>query len=72
VLAEAAIEPQYLEVVSPADAQPLATVEGDALVVVAAVVGDARLIDNTLVSARRVVESHTPNRVRAPARGDLQ
>jgi pantoate--beta-alanine ligase len=65
VLAEAGIEPQYLEVVSPVDARPLERVDSDALVVVAAVVGDARLIDNTLVSA--VVQPHA----HAPARGNL-
>jgi pantoate--beta-alanine ligase len=48
-LAEHGVEPQYLEVVSPETALPVERIDGEALVVVAAVVGSARLIDNALL-----------------------
>jgi pantoate--beta-alanine ligase len=44
------VEPEYLELVNPEDLAPLHTVRGDALVAVAARVGEVRLIDNTLIS----------------------
>ena len=49
VLAEARIEPEYLTVADPATLEPLERVEGSALVLVAARVGPARLIDNVLI-----------------------
>jgi pantoate--beta-alanine ligase len=45
------IEPEYLELVRTDDLQPIARVEGDALLAVAARVGSTRLIDNTILSA---------------------
>ncbi len=50
-MAEHDVEPEYLEVVHPDTLSPLAVIDGDALVVVAATVGRARLIDNTTVRA---------------------
>ena len=49
VLAEAGIEPEYLTVADPDTLEPLERVEGSALVLVAARVGPARLIDNVLI-----------------------
>jgi pantoate--beta-alanine ligase len=54
-LAEFAIEPEYVELVSPATLEPAgvggdAAVDGPVLVAVAARVGRARLIDNTIVN----------------------
>ncbi len=52
VLAEAGIEPEYLEARAPDSLQPVTDLsEGPALVAVAAQVGDARLIDNTELPA---------------------
>jgi pantoate--beta-alanine ligase len=45
------VEPDYLEVVSTDDLTPVARVNGEALVAVAARVGPTRLIDNTILSA---------------------
>jgi pantoate--beta-alanine ligase len=44
------VEPEYLELVSPDDLEPMTRVEGDALLAVAARVGSTRLIDNALLS----------------------
>jgi pantoate--beta-alanine ligase len=44
------VEPEYLELVSPADLAPVARVDGETLLAVAARVGDTRLIDNTILS----------------------
>jgi len=44
-------EPEYLELVDAATLEPVDRVEGDVLVAVAARVGPARLIDNTIVRA---------------------
>ncbi|WP_309128746.1 pantoate--beta-alanine ligase [Microbacterium sp.] len=49
VLADAGIEPEYLELRSNDDLRTLDRVEGDALLAVAARVGAARLIDNHLL-----------------------
>ncbi|MBV9213459.1 MAG: pantoate--beta-alanine ligase, partial [Actinobacteria bacterium] len=43
------IEPDYLELRSPEDLAPVARVNGRALLAVAARVGPARLIDNTIL-----------------------
>jgi pantoate--beta-alanine ligase len=40
------VEPEYLELVSPDTLAPLERVDGEALALVAARVGPARLIDN--------------------------
>jgi pantoate--beta-alanine ligase len=44
------VEPDYLEVVSTDDLSPVARVDGQALLAVAARVGPTRLIDNTILS----------------------
>ena len=51
VLAEAGIEPEYLELRSPEDLRALDRVDGGALLAVAAHVGTARLIDNRILEA---------------------
>ncbi|WP_136055964.1 pantoate--beta-alanine ligase [Microbacterium sp. K24] len=51
VLADAGITPEYLELRDAMTLEPVARVEGDALLAVAAHVGAARLIDNHLLSA---------------------
>lgn len=69
VLAEAGIEPEYLEARDPESLQPVTDLsEGPALVAVAARVGDARLIDNTELpadgtktDAYRPDAAHRPN-----------
>jgi pantoate--beta-alanine ligase len=43
------VEPEYLALVSPETLAPVASVDGDVLVAVAARVGSTRLIDNTLI-----------------------
>ncbi|MCW3063103.1 MAG: pantoate/beta-alanine ligase [Solirubrobacterales bacterium] len=49
------VEPEYLELVSAHTLAPLARVDGEALAVVAARVGPARLIDNTPISQTSAV-----------------
>jgi len=56
-MAEFGVEPEYFEIVSTEDLSPLAAIDDEALVAVAATVGRARLIDNTTV--------RTPARVAA-------
>jgi pantoate--beta-alanine ligase len=51
-LKAAGVEAEYLELVSAATLAPVDRIDGDVLAVVAARVGETRLIDNTLVSAR--------------------
>ncbi|MDQ0727223.1 pantoate--beta-alanine ligase [Microbacterium sp. W4I20] len=53
VLADAGIAPEYLELRDAETLQPVARVEADALLAVAAHVGAARLIDNHLLSVLR-------------------
>jgi pantoate--beta-alanine ligase len=48
---EHGVEPDYLELVSTDDLSPVARVDGQALLAVAARVGTTRLIDNTILSA---------------------
>jgi pantoate--beta-alanine ligase len=43
------VEPEYLELVDPETHAPVASLDGDVLVAVAARVGGTRLIDNTLI-----------------------
>jgi pantoate--beta-alanine ligase len=50
-LEAAGIEPEYLELVSPEDLAPVREIAGAVLAVVAARVGDTRLIDNELIPA---------------------
>jgi pantoate--beta-alanine ligase len=56
-LAEAGIAPEYLELVSAETFEPVHNVGGDVLAVVAARVGDARLIDNHRLSTTPVAGS---------------
>jgi pantoate--beta-alanine ligase len=49
-LADAGIEPEYCDIVSPVDLQPVHAIEADVLVAIAARVGGVRLIDNMLIS----------------------
>ena len=48
-LTRVGVEPEYLELRSPADLSPVERVNGSALLAVAARVGRARLIDNTIL-----------------------
>lgn len=50
-LADAGITPEYCDIVSTVDLQPVSTISSDVLIAIAARVGDVRLIDNVLVSA---------------------
>ncbi len=52
-LAEHEIEPEYVELVSPETMAPADGVDGPVLLAVAAQVGRARLIDNTVVNPRK-------------------
>jgi pantoate--beta-alanine ligase len=58
VLAEHGIEPEYLELVSTHTLAPVAAIDGEVLVAVAAKVGRARLIDNTIVRAEIPAHAH--------------
>jgi pantoate--beta-alanine ligase len=49
VLQKAGLDPDYLELVNPDDLAPLKRIDGEVLAVVAARVGDTRLIDNELI-----------------------
>jgi pantoate--beta-alanine ligase len=51
-LDEAGVEPEYLELRSAADLSPLQRVNGSMLLAVAARVGRARLIDNTIIGGK--------------------
>jgi pantoate--beta-alanine ligase len=51
-MAEFGVEPEYFESVNTEDLSPLTAIDGEALVAVAATVGRARLIDNTIVRTR--------------------
>ena len=48
-----AVEPEYLALVHPESLAPVATVEDEVLVAVAATVGGVRLIDNQLIGTPR-------------------
>jgi pantoate--beta-alanine ligase len=48
---ELQVEPEYLELVNPEDLAPVAAINGETLVAVAARVGGVRLIDNTIISS---------------------
>jgi pantoate--beta-alanine ligase len=52
VMARSGIEPEYLEIVSTETLDPIERIEGEALIAVAARVGDVRLIDNVVVRSR--------------------
>ena len=57
-LDDAGIEPEYLELRSATDLSPVERVNGSTLLAVAARVGRARLIDNTILKA----EAHETGR----------
>ena len=59
VLAEAGIEPEYLELRDAETLEPVARVDRDALLLVAARVGATRLIDNHLLQGRHAAASAT-------------
>ena len=44
------VEPEYLELVSPDTLAPVAAIDGEVLVAIAARVGETRLIDNTILN----------------------
>ncbi|HVW18666.1 MAG TPA: pantoate--beta-alanine ligase, partial [Solirubrobacteraceae bacterium] len=50
-LLDAGLEPEYLELVDADDLAPVERLDGEALLVVAARVGDVRLIDNAVLRA---------------------
>jgi pantoate--beta-alanine ligase len=49
-LADAEIDPEYCDVVSPVDLLPVETISDEVLIAIAARVGDVRLIDNAVVA----------------------
>ncbi|HTU96452.1 MAG TPA: pantoate--beta-alanine ligase [Solirubrobacteraceae bacterium] len=65
-LAEAGIDPEYLAVVAADTMEPVASVEGDVLVAVAAQVGAVRLIDNVPITVLRSTLSSTDTEVATP------
>jgi pantoate--beta-alanine ligase len=54
ILAGAGVEPEYLDVVDPETLAPVATIDRQVLVAVAARVGETRLIDNTTIDPNGV------------------
>jgi len=65
-LAEAGVDPEYLAVVAADTMEPVASVEGDVLVAVAAQVGAVRLIDNVPITVLRSTLSSTDTEVATP------
>jgi pantoate--beta-alanine ligase len=51
------VEPEYLALVDPDTLEPLELIEGEALLAIAARVGEVRLIDNTILSPAAAGES---------------
>jgi len=62
-LAEAEIEPDYLALVSAETLEPVPRIDGDVLALVAARVGETRLIDNQLLSTATAAGSTTNGRL---------
>jgi pantoate--beta-alanine ligase len=60
VLAAAGVEPEYCEIVDPDTLEGLELLERDALLALAARVGDVRLIDNTILRPAPVRERDLP------------
>jgi pantoate--beta-alanine ligase len=50
------LQPEYLELVSPDELAPMACIDGDVLALVAARLGETRLIDNELIHAPSPVD----------------
>ena len=65
-LASARIEPEYLAIVAADTMEPVAAVEGDLLVAVAARVGSVRLIDNLPMTVTRRTQSRSATTVATP------
>ena len=65
-LASAGIEPDYLELVSSDTLAPVSRIDGDVLAVLAAHVGDTRLIDNQLIQPSLNHDREVATRTRAP------
>jgi pantoate--beta-alanine ligase len=61
-LAQAEIEPDYLEIVSAETLAPVTVIEGELLVLIAARVGHTRLIDNQPLSTASAAGSQYPGR----------
>jgi len=64
-MAEHDVEPEYLEIIDPDTLSPLTEVDGHALIVVAAKIGPARLIDNTTVRTPVKTVGHRSDRIGA-------
>jgi pantoate--beta-alanine ligase len=47
------VEPEYLALVNPTTLAPVAAIDGDVLVAIAARVGETRLIDNTILNGSK-------------------
>jgi pantoate--beta-alanine ligase len=60
-LSSAAIEPEYLALVTPDTLEPVQRIEGEVLALVAARVGNTRLIDNHRLSTPSMAGSQTNN-----------
>ncbi len=54
-MAELDVEPEYLELVDPRTLEPLQTLDRSALLLVAARLGETRLIDNAILEPARAV-----------------
>jgi pantoate--beta-alanine ligase len=65
-LSSAQIEPDYVEFVSSDTLEPVATIDRDVLVVLAAHVGDTRLIDNQLIRLSPNHDREVATPMRAP------
>jgi pantoate--beta-alanine ligase len=65
-LSSAAIEPDYLELVSTTTLNPVRRIDGDVLAVIAAHVGETRLIDNQLIQPSLNHDHAVATRKRAP------
>ncbi|HLY50386.1 MAG TPA: pantoate--beta-alanine ligase [Solirubrobacteraceae bacterium] len=60
-LSAAGVEPDYLELVTPDGLAPVQRIEADVLALVAARVGETRLIDNQLIHPLSIVRSASDN-----------
>lgn len=58
VLSAAGVQAEYLALVSPREFKPVQRIDGDVLVVVAAYLGETRLIDNALINVLPTARAH--------------
>ena len=65
-MAELAVEPEYLELVDPATLEPVKTLDQSALLLVAARVGETRLIDNAILEPAPRSRSSEPTEREEP------